>query len=249
MVLEHVAVQVTSVLGWLIHRWHNPATLSPLVVLACVLLVTVVCCVQPTWRLLRHGMTIVHEMGHAVMAWMWGRRLAGISLHTDTSGLTISSGKPRGVGVLFTSLAGYTAPPVAGLGMFWAATSGWGGAALTITVVLLCVAFWLARNAFGVLTVLAGLAVSVLILYRGSAESVALFVLAVGAFLVVAGVRGCLDLRSVHRRGEGGSSDASQAAAASLLPAALWIWFFIAVSGACAVGGVALLMGEFIAHK
>ena len=42
-----------------------------------------------------------------------GRRLAGIRLHSDTSGLTVSRGKPTGIGMILTAAAGYTAPSAA----------------------------------------------------------------------------------------------------------------------------------------
>ena len=42
-----------------------------------------------------------------------GRRLDGIRLHSDTSGLTVSRGKPTGIGMVLTAAAGYTAPSAA----------------------------------------------------------------------------------------------------------------------------------------
>ena len=38
------------------------------------------------------AVTIAHEGGHAVAALLTGRRLRGIRLHSDTSGLTLSAG-------------------------------------------------------------------------------------------------------------------------------------------------------------
>ena len=59
--------------------------------------------------------TIAHEGGHAFAALLTGRRLRGIRLHTDTSGLTISAGRPRGPGVVIMLAAGYVAPAAVGL--------------------------------------------------------------------------------------------------------------------------------------
>ena len=69
----------------------------------------------PAWSITRHLVTLVHEAGHAAVAVLTGRRLNGIRLHTDTSGLTVSSGKPRGPGMIATAAAGYLAPSVLGL--------------------------------------------------------------------------------------------------------------------------------------
>ena len=50
--------------------------------------------VNTTWRVVRNAITIAHEGGHAAAAVLTGRRLRGIRLHSDTSGLTIMKGKP-----------------------------------------------------------------------------------------------------------------------------------------------------------
>ena len=73
----------------------------------------------PVWRIGRHGITIVHEGGHGVAATVSGRRLSGIRLHSDTSGLTVSRGRPHGPGMVFTLVAGYPAPALLGLGSAW----------------------------------------------------------------------------------------------------------------------------------
>lgn len=49
----------------------------------------------PVWRVTRHVVTVVHEGGHGVVALLVGRRLSGIRLHSDSSGLTVSrAGRP-----------------------------------------------------------------------------------------------------------------------------------------------------------
>lgn len=62
------------------------------------------------WRLSRNAITIAHEGGHGLIALLTGRSLSGIRLHSDTSGLTVSRGKPTGLGMILTAAAGYTAP-------------------------------------------------------------------------------------------------------------------------------------------
>ena len=68
------------------------------------------------WRVSRNAITIAHEGGHGLVALLTGRSLSGIRLHSDTSGLTVSRGKPTGLGMILTAAAGYTAPPLLGLG-------------------------------------------------------------------------------------------------------------------------------------
>src|ERR687898_3175420 len=67
------------------------------------------------WPYTRMLVTITHEGSHAAAAVLTGRRLRGIRLHSDTSGLTVSSGRPSGPGMIITLLAGYLGPALAGL--------------------------------------------------------------------------------------------------------------------------------------
>lgn len=49
---------------------------------------------RPVWQVARNAVTIAHEGGHGLVALLTGRRLDGIRLHSDTSGLTVSRGSP-----------------------------------------------------------------------------------------------------------------------------------------------------------
>jgi len=105
------------------------------------------------WRISRNAVTIAHEGGHGLIALLTGRRLDGIRLHSDTSGLTVSRGKPHGIGMVLTAAAGYTAPPLLGLGGAWLLAANhitallWGATALLVAMLVMI------RNAYGVLTV------------------------------------------------------------------------------------------------
>src|SRR5215469_11434659 len=72
-----------------------------------------------TWHLARNSITIAHEGGHALASVLSGRRLDGIRLHSDTSGVTYSRGKRTGPAMVFTSAAGYLTPPLLGAGAAW----------------------------------------------------------------------------------------------------------------------------------
>ena len=72
--------------------------------------------VPRVWPVARHVVTIAHEGAHGVAALLSGRRLAGIRLHSDTSGLTVSRGRSTGPGMVATALAGYPGPALLGLG-------------------------------------------------------------------------------------------------------------------------------------
>src|SRR5439155_162713 len=62
-----------------------------------------------------NAITIAHEGGHALVAVLAGRRLRGIRLHSDTSGLTLTRGRPTGPGMVLSLLAGYLTPSLLGV--------------------------------------------------------------------------------------------------------------------------------------
>ena len=63
----------------------------PLVIVVLTLAAALVAVVaRPGWVLARNAITIAHEGGHALVAVLAGRRLKGVRLHSDTSGLTVS---------------------------------------------------------------------------------------------------------------------------------------------------------------
>src|SRR5699024_217250 len=64
----------------------------------------------PVWRVLRLVVTLVHELGHALVGVMAGRRLAGFVLRADMSGHAVTVGPAKGPGGGATTWAGYPAP-------------------------------------------------------------------------------------------------------------------------------------------
>ena len=98
----------------------------------------------PLWRLARIGVTLAHEVGHAVVGLAVGRRFTGFVVSGDASGHAVTVGPVRGLGRVATTWAGYPAPAVAGLLLMWAGTRGYGalvvGLALLGSVLLLLLA-------------------------------------------------------------------------------------------------------------
>jgi hypothetical protein len=198
---------------------------------------------HPLWRLSRNAVTIAHEGGHGLVALLTGRRLDGIRLHSDTSGLTVSRGKPHGPGMILTAAAGYTAPPLLGLG----------GAALLaanhITVLLWAVSVLLIamlvmiRNAYGALTVIVTGAAFVLISWLTDAQVQAAFAYTAVWFLLIGGVRPAFELQVKRRHYNAGDSDADQLARLTHVAPTLWLLLFHIVSLCCLIGGGRWLLG------
>src|SRR5690606_4462558 len=97
--------------------------------------------------------TLLHEAGHAIVSVLVGRKLRGIRLHSDTSGLTLSRGKSTGPGMIATLLAGYPAPGMIGLAGAWLLGLGYAAGTLWALVALCAIMLVFIRNFYGLLVV------------------------------------------------------------------------------------------------
>ncbi|MFI6641378.1 M50 family metallopeptidase [Streptomyces sp. NPDC050504] len=195
------------------------------------------------WRLTRNAITIAHEGGHGLVALATGRRLDGIRLHSDTSGLTVSRGRPTGLGMILTAAAGYTAPPLLGLGGAALLASGritlllWAATALLLAMLVMI------RNAYGALTVVVTSAAFLLVSWLTEPDVQSAFAYTAVWFLLLGGVRPAFELQHKRRYGGAPDSDADQLARLTHVPPALWLFLFHAVSLCSLIGGGRWLLG------
>lgn len=196
----------------------------------------------PLWSVTRHVVTLVHEAGHAIVAVLTGRRLNGIRLHTDTSGLTVSSGRPRGPGMIATAAAGYLAPALLGLLCVVLVERDLTAWALYAGVATLGLMLAFIRNWFGLLVVvLSGLAVGLLI-WRAPEQTQAFAALTFAWFLLIAAPRTAIDLWAHRRRARTRTTDADVLARLTFLPAPIWNSLFILLTGG-SLGAAVWLVG------
>ena len=235
----------------LAHLWDRLTAAGPVLatwlvaLTAACALVTVLS--QRAWHVSRNVVTLAHEGGHAVVSLATGRRLDGIRLHSDTSGVTSSRGKTSRAGLILTTAAGYVTPSLLGLGAAWLLAARHATFLLWLALLLLAASFVAMRNAYGVLAVLASAAVVLGVSHFGSAEAQELFAYLVAWFLLFGGVRPVFELHSRRRRGGGLASDADQLALLTGVPGGAWVFLFAVVSVlALVVGGAWLLPG--LAH-
>ncbi|WP_082748276.1 M50 family metallopeptidase [Nocardioides jensenii] len=190
-----------------------------------------------TWHWVRHLVTVVHEAGHAFVALLVGRRLSGIRLHSDTSGVTVSRGRPRGPGMVAMLCAGYLAPAAVGLGASVLLANGRALALLWLVVLALVLMFLQIRNWYGALVLLvigAGLAAASWYLSASVQSTIAHLLTWV---LLFAAPKPVLELMR-ERRGRRTGSDADQLARLTPLPAGFWIGVF----GLANLAGLALAL-------
>ncbi len=194
------------------------------------------------WSRARHVVTIAHEGGHALAALATGRRLAGVRLHSDTSGVTVSAGRPTGPGVVATVAAGYLTPSLLGLGAAALASAGRVNLLLQLCVGLLIALLVVVRNGFGVVSVLASMALLLAVSWFAPVEVRAGFAAYIAWFLLLGGVRPVVEVQRQRRRGWARNSDPDQLAGLTGLPAVVWVGLF-GVSGlACLALGAGWLL-------
>lgn len=236
-------------LGWLNELWGQMIStqekpLPWMLMLAWALSILLV--FSPLWRISRNAITVVHEGGHALMAILWGRRISGIKLHSDTSGVTISRGKPWGLGVIFVAASGYTAPAILGLGIQFLSSEGRTVLGLAILAVMLLGIFLSIRNLWGIIVVVPLLA-GFYFTFQFAPELQSFVLLFMATFLTVASLKPIIELQKHRRNGEGEGSDADQLAKLTLvIPGIAWVAFFFVVSLAANVLAIYLQIQPYI---
>ncbi|GAA3978800.1 M50 family metallopeptidase [Thermobifida alba] len=227
--------------------WQDVFTVQPdpplwIVIAAGAVALLVVAAGGRAWRVARNVVTIAHEGGHAVVALLSGRQLTGVRLHSDTSGVTVSRGRPDGLGMIMTILAGYTAPAVVGLVGIVLLTAGRITALLWISILLLAAMLLLIRNVYGVVSVVGTGAVVFLVSWFTPAEVQSFFAYLFTWFMLFASVRPVFELQSQRRRQPSPHSDADQLDRLTGVPGTVWVMFFALFNMAVVVLGVWLLL-------
>lgn len=209
-------------------------TTAALAALAVVLVPTI-------WLQLRIAVTLVHELGHAIIGVAFGRRFTGFVVRGDMSGHAVTVGPARGIGRIATTWAGYPMPALVGLLMVWSATTGYAAALLFACLLTLVVVLIFVRSAGTLATVTAaGVGIGALWWWRND-EIQALAVVTTGLVLLIGAWRHLGALTSARGRHDRGS-DAAVLRQLTGIPAALWIGTFVAVLAAATWEAARLLL-------
>ncbi len=226
--------------------WRRALSTQPAPAPAVILggaLVALALVLQPTlWRVTRVLVTITHEGGHAVAALLVGRRLGGIRVHSDTSGLTVSSGRPSGPGMVAMLLAGYLGPAVVGLGSVALLLAGHALGLLWVVTLLLAAMLLQIRNVYGFGVVLLAAAGVLALSWYGSASTQTALATLLTWVLLLAAPKPVGELVRQHRAGRAGQSDASQLSRLTRLPVPLWLGLFGLLNVVGLVVGAALMV-------
>jgi Peptidase M50B-like len=198
------------------------------------------------WPYTRMLVTITHEGAHGLAALLTGRRLQGIRLHSDTSGLTVSSGRPSGPGMVVMLMAGYLGPAVVGLGAVGLLTAGHSLGLLWLFVILLGLLLLQIRNFYGFVVVVGCGLLLILVSWSlpASLQSGLAYVLT--WTLLLAAPKPVLELMRQRRRQRTPQSDVDQIGRLTRVPAGLWAVGFLVINCAGLVLGAVLLLPALV---
>lgn len=194
------------------------------------------------WPYTRMLVTITHEGAHGVAALLTGRRLQGIRLHSDTSGLTVSSGRPTGPGMVIMLLAGYLGPALVGLGAVGLLIAGHSLGLLWLFMILLALLLLQIRNFYGFVVVVGFAVVLILVSWYLPAATQSGLAYVLTWTLLLAAPKPVVELIRQRRQQRAPQSDADQLARLTRVPAPIWAGGFLIVNCAGLVLGAALLL-------
>ena len=194
-----------------------------LVVVLAVALVLIV--VEPLWRAVRLAVTLVHELGHAVVGVLVGRRFTGFVLRGDMSGQAVTHGPVRGPGRVVSTWAGYPMPAVLGAAMVLAAGRGWSAPVITAGLAVLLFALVRVRSGLTVVVMVVAIAGAAALWWWRDDTLQPQVLLGLGVILVVGAWR---HLGAVLRDGSR-ASDPGVLSTLTHLPRLVWNASFVVV--------------------
>lgn len=200
---------------------------APAVTVAVIAAVLVVA-VPPVWQVLRLAVTLVHELGHALVGLAVGRRFTGFVLRGDMSGHAVTVGPARGVGRVVSTWAGYPAPAIVGAALVWAAGRGWAAPVLTVVLGICLLVLLRVRSLLTAAVLLVAMGATAALWWWRDDALQAQFLVATGIVLLIGGWRHLGAVMSSRTRG----SDPAVLASLTHVPAVLWTSSFVLVCAA-----------------
>lgn len=213
------------------------ALAAPTVVIALAAALVVVG-VPRVWVALRVVVTLVHELGHAVVGIAVGRRFTGFVLRGDMSGHAVTAGPSRGAGRVLTTWAGYPAPAALGAAMVWAAGRGWSAPMVSAGLVVLVTALLRVRSALTAVVMLLVLAANAALWWWRDDGVQATVLVALGVVLVVGAWRHLAVVAGSRDR----ASDPPVLATLTRVPRVLWTASFGLVCAGATVAAARVLL-------
>ena len=223
----------------------DPLDVSTPVLLVILAIAAILSIPRVTWQVFGLFTTLVHELGHALAAILTGRVVHGIRIRRNHSGDALSSGR-GGVGPVISGVMGYPAPAIVGALQLWSVFNGYTSMALFLGGIILLLTLLVIRNLFGVLVVLASVAVTAGLWFFATPEVQGYALLVIGVALLVGSVRGLATVIGVHtsRREQLSTSDAYLLYRRTHVPSPVWLTLFAILIGASVVFAIWSYLGR-----
>ncbi|MEO6997779.1 MAG: M50 family metallopeptidase [Terracoccus sp.] len=193
----------------------------------------------PLWRVLRLAVTLVHELGHAVLGIAVGRTFTGFVLRGDMSGHAVTRGPVRGAGRVATTWAGYPMPAIVSAGTVWLAGRGWSAPAVTTALAVLLLALIRVRSVLTALVMVVSIAATFSLWWWRNDALQPQVLFGVGVVLLIGGWRHLLAVV----RDPGRGSDPAVLGWLTPVPRSVWNASFVVVFA----GATWLVAAEVIA--
>lgn len=175
--------------------------------------------------------TLIHELGHALMALVFEGKVVRIEVFRDTGGVTVTKSK-SGVAAFFVSIAGYPFAAAAGLLCAWLLSLGYGKwIVIGLSLLFLFVMVLWIRNVYGVLwVILFCLLNGVLVFYLKNPLYVEIAAWFYTLMIVLESVWSSLVLLKLAVFNSDEAGDATNLCNATRVPAFVWALLFVAFS-------------------
>ena len=171
--------------------------------------------------------TLAHEGGHMAANVLTGRTIHYFEVTDGTAGVTASTDRGWGLGRILVGAAGYTAPPLLGLGGAALLAAGAVRPLLWTVVVLLTLVLFKAEKEWTTFLVLLTAAATGYAAVCGSPLLQGGFAAGVVWLLLFGGIRDAAE------SGTGDTSDAAHLARDTLIPRSVWKACFVVVALLC----------------
>ena len=204
------------------------ASVEELATIAAVALAIVL--IPPVWRFARLGVTLVHELGHALVGIAVGRRFTGFVLRGDASGHAVTRGRSSGPGLVATTWAGYPAPALLAMGLAIGAGAGWAAPVLAALGAVLLVALVQVRSLLTATVTVAALVGVGVLWWWGTPQLQAQVLLGLAGVLLVGAWRHLL----AAMRDPTVGNDARALARLTRIPRVIWLGTYVLVCGGAA---------------
>lgn len=183
------------------------------------------------WRIVRHGATLTHELGHTVFALFTLARVSGIRLDPDSSGNTHTVRTVRifPIGAIISSFFGYPAPLIFGSVFLTLLVSGHPMEALMTILGAGILTLVFIRNLFGLLVTAIWIVSSGSVLLFAP-DMASWYVLWTGSLLFFAGWKDLYQLYGVYKNNVDGGTDLHSLKESSHIHPLFWYVLMVLVA-------------------